>query len=104
MAAVTTMAHELTHIWQFSNWDLDAIAHRYGKANLLAVSEGMATWAMVQYLLFVRDFDFARRQEAYAMARDDEYGIGFRIFSERYPLRVDGDIDEDTPFQGPFPL
>lgn len=104
LAAITTMAHELTHVWQDSNWKSKEIEARYGAQNYLPVSEGMAVWAQVQYLLFVREFAYAERQFAYAMARDDEYGIGFRVFAERYPLNVDGQPGVTSPFGQPFPL
>lgn len=104
LAAVTTMAHELTHVWQFANWNEAAILGKYGTKNRLPVYEGMATWVQIQYLYFMRDVDYAQRQQAYALSRDDEYGDGFRIFLDRYPLRLDGDVDEDSPFKGKFPL
>lgn len=104
LAATATIAHELTHIWQFLNWDSREIEERYGARNRLAVYEGMATWAQVQYLLFIREFADAERHEAYAMQREDEYGVGFRLFVERYPLTRDGSIDLDTPFRHRFPL
>ncbi len=104
LAVVTTIAHELTHIWQFSNWDENAILARYGKENRLIVAEGMATWAMIQYLICVGEVQHARRQEAYALLRDDEYGVGFRIFQDRYPLDWSGDIGHRSPFHQEFPL
>lgn len=104
LAAIATMAHELTHIWQYLNWDAGAIEHRYGARHRLAIYEGMSTWAQVQYLLFMREFDDAERHEAYALQRSDEYGVGFRLFIERYPLSRSGDVDEDSPFRHPLPL
>lgn len=104
MAAITTMAHELTHVWQHAHWEQAVIDARYGKTNRLAIYEGMATWAQVQYLLFIRDFDFAFRQHTYALAREDVYGDGYRVFLEHYPMSVDGDVDDNTPFTSEFPL
>ena len=104
LAATATIAHEITHIWQFLNWDVRAIESRYGQRHRLAVYEGMATWAQVQYLLFIREFEDAERHEAYARQRTDEYGVGFRVFADRYPLTRSGQIDADTPFRHPFPL
>jgi hypothetical protein len=104
LAAVTTIAHELTHIWQYANWDEAAIAARYGSENRLMVYEGMATWVEIQYLLGIKDVERARREEAFALARDDVYGDGFKVFAERYPLQVDGDASEDSPFRTAFPL
>lgn len=104
LAAITTMAHELTHIWQNSTWDQKAIQNKYGKKNVLAVYEGMATWAQVQYLLFTREVNFALWQHHYAKMREDAYGIGYQIFLERYPLSYTGDVDEDSPFRNSMPL
>lgn len=104
MAAIATMAHELTHVWQHGTWSETVIAVRYGKQNVLAVYEGMAMWAMVQYLLYIRDFDYANRQHAYAIQRDDAYGDGYRVFLQRYPLDMDGEVGDDSPFMNAFPL
>lgn len=104
LAAITTIAHELTHIWQYRNWDDKEIGARYGAAHRLAVSEGMATWAQIQYLLDIREYEYADRQEAYAEQRTDEYGVGFRVFRDRYPLDRTGSVDRDSPFRGAIPL
>jgi len=104
MAAITTMAHELTHVWQKANWDEEAVEKRVGKQNMQSTTEGMAVWAQIQYLLQVREHSFAARQLAYALQRNDEYGVGFRVFAEVYPLREDHLPDADTPFTKPLPL
>lgn len=104
IAAVTTMAHELTHVWQVANWNMADIEQRYGKQNVTAVVEGMAVWAQIQYLLMTRELSSAERQFVYSLARDDEYGVGFRIFASRYRLSEDGQPDADSPFRGPWPL
>lgn len=104
MAAITTMAHELTHVWQNANWDEKSIRNRYGKKHELIVYEGMATWTMIQYLLFTREYDYAEWQHAYAMAREDAYGVGYQIFLQRYSLSFTGNVDEDSPFRNPMPL
>lgn len=104
LAAIATIAHELTHIWQYSTWDEPAILGHYGREHRLEVYEGMATWAQIQYLLFIKEFDFAQRQEAYTLQRTDEYGIGFRLYCDRYLLNRDGGVDQDIPFHRPLPL
>jgi len=104
MSAITTMAHELTHIWQNANWNADSIKKKYGKKNRLVVYEGMATWVQIQYLLFTRENDFANWQHSYAMAREDAYGVGYKIFLQRYSLTFDGDVDQDSPFKQELPL
>lgn len=104
MPAVLTMAHELTHVWQFKNWDDKTIAKTYGARNQSAIYEGMASWAMIQYLLFTRDLEFANRQINYLLARDDVYGDGFKAYIERYPLSFSGEVDDDTPFHHELPF
>lgn len=104
LAAVTTMAHEFTHVWQDTHWQDAQIEKKYGRQNVLPVREGMAVWAQVQFLFFTREFSYARRQWGYALARDDEYGLGFRAFLSRYPLSDDGQPGIDSPFAGSLPL
>lgn len=104
LAAMTTIAHELTHIWQFSHWEHGLIDQRYGAERRLIIAEGMATWAQVQYLLSIKEYEYGRRQEAYARQRDDEYGVGFRLFCERYPLNDAGMVGRSTPFTSEYPL
>jgi hypothetical protein len=64
----------------------------------------MAVWAQVQYLLMTREFSQAERQFVYSMARDDEYGVGFRVFATFYPLEVDGQLGAHSPFRKQWPL
>lgn len=104
LAAVTTMAHELCHIWQYENWDEDQIVARYGAKHRLVVYEGMSTWAQVQYLYGIREFERASRQESYAAAREDEYGVGFQVFRDVYGLDRLGEVRPDTPFKRRMPL
>jgi len=104
LAAITTMAHELTHVWQNASWDESTIQKKYGKKNELVVYEGMATWAQIQYLLFTRETSFAEWQHSYAMQREDAYGIGYQLFLQRYKLTFSGDVDEDSPFKNRIPL
>ena len=51
-----------------------------------------------------RDLSSAERQFAYSLAREDEYGVGFRIFASRYRLSEDGQPDAESPFRGQWPL
>ncbi|MCB1272864.1 MAG: hypothetical protein KDB25_00510 [Leucobacter sp.] len=104
LAAIATIAHELTHIWQFANWAPGMVETRYGAERRLLIAEGMATWAQIQYLLSIKEYEYAERQEAYAEQRDDAYGEGFRLFRERYPLDRAGMIGRSTPFGGEYPI
>ena len=104
LATISTVAHELTHIWQYLNWKRGMVETYYGAENKLTVYEGMATWTQVQYLMSIGEHEFAERQRAYAEGRRDEYGEGFRLFVQRYPLRKGGVVGFDTPFDFARPL
>lgn len=104
LAATATLAHELTHIWQYRTWDERQIVAHYGAERRLPLYEGMASWVEIQYLYFIKEFDYARRQEEYTRARADAYGQGFRDFAEGYPIDRDGDTDGDSPFRRTPPL
>lgn len=103
LAAVATMAHELTHIWQYLNWNEAELAKKYGKQNMLEVYEGMAKWAEIQYLMLMNEKSYAKRQEIMTRMRDDEYGRGFIIYAEKYPLSNDSNVSK-TPFKENPPL
>jgi hypothetical protein len=104
LPAIATMAHELTHIWQYKNWSEDQIVSRYGKDKRLVIYEGMANWVQIQYLLATRERSYAEWQFAYAVSRQDVYGFGFRVFLGEYGLELDGDARGDSPFRREMPL
>ena len=47
-----TIVHELTHIWQFENWDYKKNKSKYGEENERMLEEGHAMWAQLQYYLY----------------------------------------------------
>ena len=104
LAAMATIAHELTHIWQYLNWNDKELKKRYGKENVLEVYEGMAKWAEIQYLLYLNEVPYAKRQEIATRLRDDEYGHGFVKYATKYPLSYSGDPCKRTPFEENPPL
>jgi len=104
LAAIATIAHELTHIWQYLNWDDRELAKKYGKENLLEVKEGMAKWTEIQYLLFLNEIRYAKRQEIITRARKDVYGSGFIKYAEKYPLTYGVSQYRKTPFDEIPPL
>lgn len=103
LAAIATIAHELTHIWQYLNWNEAELIKKYGKQNMLEVYEGMAKWAEVQYLMLMNEKSYAKRQEITTRMRDDEYGRGFIIYADKYPLSNDSNVSK-TPFKENPPL
>ena len=111
LVALDTMVHEMTHIWQYLNWNTREIEKIYNIecadcANMAKdiVYEGMAMWASIQYLYQIGETYFATQQEAIAEAREDIYGIGFRLFCERYPLIKDSSLVKYSPFVSYPPL
>lgn len=103
MSATATLAHELTHIWQYLNWDAKKIRKRYGKKLELMVYEGMAKWTEIQYLRLLNEKAYATREEVMTRSRADEYGYGFRLYEDKYPLSDDYVLTE-TPFMNDLPL
>lgn len=98
LQAVMTMVHELTHIWQYLHWDAAKIARLYGKQQELEIYEGMAKWVEIQYVWLVNEAAAAMREEMITSARQDEYGVGFRKYLQRYPLRPGIHQLTGTPF------
>lgn len=92
-----TAAHELTHIWQYSTWDWQAMEKRYGD-DFLAVVEGMAKWSEIQYLYLLNETAFADRSLANEVARTDVYGYGLRLYLQQYPLSRGIVREGPTPF------
>ena len=105
LSAVATMAHEMTHIWQYLNWNAKWIRSHYGPKNELEVYEGMAKWAEIQYLFYINEIAYGKRQQIYTMMRDDEYGRGFLKYLSKYPLTYSTQIGSRTPFaNSKYPL
>ena len=98
ISLIATFAHELTHIWQFTHWDNKPGFRKCAKNKRLLVYEGMAKWAEIQYLYLIGETNIARREEYITRQRNDEYGIGFRLYEEHYPLSRESMYCEETPF------
>lgn len=98
ISLLATFAHELTHIWQYTHWDNRRDFKKCSKANRLLIYEGMAKWVEIQYLYLVGETSVAKREELITRNRSDEYGIGFCLYEERYPLTREAMSCEKTPF------
>lgn len=98
MASMLTMAHELTHIWQYINWKDKAIRKKYGKKMRLEIYEGMAKWVEIQYAYLINEPAVAKREEIITSYRDDEYGHGFLRYRANYPFSFGTVITKKTPF------
>lgn len=105
--ALGTMMHELTHIWQYENWDDGAMSGRYSSVVPLhpdpttasaIVHEGMAVWAQVQYLLLLGQTEYAQRLTAARLQETSVYGVGLALFFKRYGFSTDAFLAGKTPF------
>lgn len=94
ISLIATFTHELTHIWQYTHWEHLKLS---GKRRLV-VYEGMAKWAEIQYLYLIGETTVARREEERTRQRQDEYGIGFCMYADQYPLSREAMNCPDTPF------
>lgn len=105
LASIDTMVHEMTHIWQYLNWNDNEVTniYRMRKASCAGIArdivyEGMAMWASIQYLYQIGESYYAAQQEALAEARTDVYGIGYRLYAEQYPIVKDSSLIKYSPF------
>lgn len=98
ISLIATFAHELTHIWQYTHWDDRKGFKKCAKSKRLLVYEGMAKWAEIQYLYLLGETVVAKREEQFTRNRQDEYGIGFCLYEDRFPLTRETMSCEDTPF------
>ncbi|MBR5498287.1 MAG: hypothetical protein IKV76_09940 [Clostridia bacterium] len=98
VSAMLTIAHELTHIWQYLNWDDNKIIENYGADLRLEVYEGMAKWVEIQYALLINEVAVATREKILTLHRDDEYGRGFVRYAQQYPFSKGSYVTKPTPF------
>lgn len=98
ISLIATFAHELTHIWQYTNWDNKKGFKKCPESKRLLVYEGMAKWAEIQYLYLIGETNVARREEFLTRSREDEYGVGFCLYEENFPLSHEAMTCEATPF------
>lgn len=98
ISVIATFAHELTHIWQYINWDNKKGFKVCPRNKRLLIYEGMAKWVEIQYLYLIGETAVARREEFITRNRDDEYGMGFRMLEDKYPLSYGTIVCDNAPF------
>jgi len=111
---VSTTAHEMTHIWQYLNWDDKHLKKTYYERikeifpdydPALILYEGMAKWTEVQYLYSVNEQEKAAYTIHTTLNRDDEYGLGFLLYFKEYGFSKTTIPTNRTPFMDPsYPL
>lgn len=84
---LSTLAHELTHIWQFEN--LKVQEHK------LEELEGFASWVEVDMMTKLGETPYANMLKEELMSRQDEYGSGFRLITQKRSQL----LDHVTPFE-----
>ena len=105
LAAIDLTVHELTHIWQFVNWNDNEIQRLYGnESNREIVYEGMSMWSSIQFLYQIGETSYAELQESIAEVREDIYGIGLCLYREKYPFVKDSSLLKFSPFSTFPPL
>lgn len=99
----STIVHELTHVWQYENWD-SAYNRRYKKdPTVTLTTEGMAVWAEIQYLLSMGEKERAIRYKRSREIDPSVYGDGMKAFVAKYPPKEKKMIPpRKSPF-GSFP-
>lgn len=98
ISLIATFVHELTHIWQYIHWDNNKALKKCADSKRQLIYEGMAKWAEIQYLYLIGETNVARREEYITMNRKDEYGLGFCLYADRYPIAHEAMTCEESPF------
>lgn len=96
----TTIVHELTHIWQFENWNEKTVGSAYNDPQLLLIlEEGMAVWSEVQYLVSMEETERAIRYSENRKLTEDEYGTGYKLYLANYAILEQNQLGgAKTPF------
>jgi hypothetical protein len=100
LETISTLVHEMTHIWQYTNWDESELKKKYPKQdNRDMIYEGMAVWVSIQFLYMIGEYSYARKKEILTMNRGDVYGEGFKLFLQKYPMVKDSSMLIYSPFK-----
>jgi hypothetical protein len=84
---LSTLAHELTHIWQYVNLDVEKLTP--------AELEGFASWVEVHMMTQLGEIPYADMLKQQLLNRQDEYGIGYRLIVEKLSKHT----NTNTPFE-----
>ena len=80
-AVQDTMIHELTHCWQFDNTNVANLKRKHKNEYLLFL-EGHSSYMEVDAMRKLGETEYADFIEGQLMARNDEYGAGYRMLKE----------------------
>lgn len=75
---LSTLAHELTHIWQFENLQVDQLP--------IEELEGFASWVEVHMMTQIGEVPYANMLKEQLENRQDPYGRGYRLIEEQLSI------------------
>ncbi len=86
--ALTTLAHEFVHVWQFDNLNVHYMT--------IEELEGLASWVEVHFVKMLGEREYAEFLHQQLMKRQDEYGEGYRQMVQR--------LERSSQLETPFDL
>ena len=99
LSVLVALAHSLTFVWQYTNWNEKKRLSKAMMRKREVISHGMSAWVEVQYLYLLGETAAARRQEIRYRAREDASGYGFSLYEKEYPINRETVLVEDSPFK-----
>jgi hypothetical protein len=75
---LSILAHELTHIWQYENLQVDELD--------LEELEGFASWVEVHMMTQMGEVPYANMLKEQLDSRQDSYGRGYRLIKEKLSI------------------
>jgi hypothetical protein len=75
---LSTLAHELTHIWQYENLQVDQLQ--------IEELEGFASWVEVHMMTKMGEVQYANMLKEQLENRQDPYGRGYRLIEEKLSI------------------
>ena len=100
VAMQSTMAHELTHAWQYTQLDLKTLEKKLGKhakQKRKVLLEGHAVFVQIMVMDKIGEVMFSERLAASSARRQDAYGVGYLMFMTYYQAKLE-DEGIDNPF------
>ena len=101
VAMQSTMAHELTHAWQYVDLDLNKLEKalgRYSAQKRKVLLEGHAVFVQIDVMRIVGEAQFAESLISEHLLRSDAYGKGYQLFTSYYQKKIE-DEGPMTPFE-----
>ena len=95
-AVQITMIHELSHAWQFDNMRVERL-YRIDESLALILLEGHTSYMEVDAMRRLGEESYARYLHESLIAREDEYGIGYRLLRD-YILKK-GEERSQSPYE-----